>query len=74
MSRKVPSGRRADVTYLLGSPYFVCNFASLLIYPACRFSGMQNQALSVFSESVSASPRLLSCRLHGISLLLSLHD
>ena len=56
MSRKVPAGRRADVTYLLSSPYFILNFASLLIYPGCRLGGMRNQALSMFSESVSPLP------------------
>ena len=53
MTGKVAKGKRADVTYLVSSAYFILNSASLLIYPACRFFGMQNLAQAFFSESVS---------------------
>ena len=51
--KTLPKARRADLTYLFISPYFLLNFASLLIYPLCRLGGMKNQAQSAFSESVS---------------------
>ena len=57
---KVPKGRKADLNYLFLSPYFLLNFASLFIYPACRLLGMQNRAQSTFSESVSCHPIKLS--------------
>ena len=55
MSGKVPKGKKADLSYLFCSSYFVVNLATLFIYPACRAMGMKNMAQAVFAESVSNS-------------------
>ena len=40
--RKVAKGKGSDLTYILWSPYFILNFASLLIYPTARlFFGLE---------------------------------
>lgn len=48
---------KPSIGYLLKSPYFILNFLCILIYPACRYFGMESRAYGYYAQSVSP----LSC-------------